>query len=123
MRDCLRDDAAGVWACSRLAGTRRTANGRTPLRPGSPRRSDNPSPSRPPISSIPGIRFGKHVTKGVDPDVRARAGPGRRYRQIAWLLAKPGVAAPVASATSPAQLASLTAAVTLQLTPAEIAAL
>jgi aryl-alcohol dehydrogenase-like predicted oxidoreductase len=42
---------------------------------------------------------------------------------IAWLLAKPGVAAPIASATSPAQLASLTAAVTLELTPAEIAAL
>ena len=42
---------------------------------------------------------------------------------IAWLLARPGVTAPIASATSPAQLASLTAAVTLQLTPAEIAAL
>jgi aryl-alcohol dehydrogenase-like predicted oxidoreductase len=42
---------------------------------------------------------------------------------IAWLLAKPRVVAPIASATSPAQLAALTAAATLRLSPAEIAAL
>ena len=42
---------------------------------------------------------------------------------IAWLLAKPGIVAPIASATSPAQLAALTAATTLQLSPAEVAAL
>jgi aryl-alcohol dehydrogenase-like predicted oxidoreductase len=42
---------------------------------------------------------------------------------IAWLLARPGVVAPIASATSPAQLEALTAAVTLQLTDDEVAAL
>jgi aryl-alcohol dehydrogenase-like predicted oxidoreductase len=42
---------------------------------------------------------------------------------IAWLLAKPGIAAPIASATSPAQLAELTAAVTLKLADDEVAAL
>lgn len=40
---------------------------------------------------------------------------------LAWLLAKPGVVAPVASVTSPAQLADLTDAVTLQLTRHQVA--
>ena len=42
---------------------------------------------------------------------------------IAWLLARPGIVSPIASATSPAQLAALTAAVTLKLTGDEVAAL
>jgi aryl-alcohol dehydrogenase-like predicted oxidoreductase len=42
---------------------------------------------------------------------------------IAWLLAKPGIVAPIASATSPAQLAALTAAVALKLSGDEVAAL
>ena len=40
---------------------------------------------------------------------------------LAWLLARPGVVAPVASATSPAQVADLTAAADLRLTGGEIA--
>jgi aryl-alcohol dehydrogenase-like predicted oxidoreductase len=39
---------------------------------------------------------------------------------LAWLLAQPTVAAPIASATSPEQLADLMASVELELTPAEI---
>jgi aryl-alcohol dehydrogenase-like predicted oxidoreductase len=42
---------------------------------------------------------------------------------IGWLLAKPGIVAPIASATSPAQLEALTAAVTLKLSDDEVAAL
>ena len=42
---------------------------------------------------------------------------------IAWQIAKPGITAPIASATSLAQLEQLTAAVRLQLSPAEMAAL
>ena len=42
---------------------------------------------------------------------------------IAWLLARPGVIAPIASATSPAQLAALTAGTGLALAPGEVAAL
>lgn len=42
---------------------------------------------------------------------------------IAWLLARPGVVAPIASATSPAQLAALTAGATLTLSAAQVAAL
>ncbi|MCW3017815.1 MAG: hypothetical protein JWN10_123 [Solirubrobacterales bacterium] len=39
---------------------------------------------------------------------------------LAWLLAQPTVLAPIASATSPEQLAELVACVELQLTPAEL---
>jgi aryl-alcohol dehydrogenase-like predicted oxidoreductase len=42
---------------------------------------------------------------------------------IAWLLTRPGIVAPIASATSIAQLADLTAGATLQLTPDEVGAL
>ena len=42
---------------------------------------------------------------------------------IAWLLTRPGVTAPIASATSLAQLDSLVAATRLVLDPADIAAL
>jgi aryl-alcohol dehydrogenase-like predicted oxidoreductase len=42
---------------------------------------------------------------------------------IAWLLAKPGVVAPIASATSPAQLADLITGATLKLTADEVTAL
>ncbi|MCW2935916.1 MAG: yhdN 2 [Actinomycetia bacterium] len=42
---------------------------------------------------------------------------------IAWLLAKPGIVAPIASATSPAQLGDLITGATLKLTADEVAAL
>jgi aryl-alcohol dehydrogenase-like predicted oxidoreductase len=42
---------------------------------------------------------------------------------IAWLLAKPGIVAPIASATSPAQLADLIAGATVKLTADEVTAL
>ncbi|HEX3959600.1 MAG TPA: aldo/keto reductase [Trebonia sp.] len=42
---------------------------------------------------------------------------------IAWLLAKPGIVAPIASATSPAQLTDLITGATLKLTADEVAAL
>ncbi len=42
---------------------------------------------------------------------------------IAWLLARPGVVAPIASATSPAQLAALTAGATVTLSAGQVAAL
>jgi aryl-alcohol dehydrogenase-like predicted oxidoreductase len=42
---------------------------------------------------------------------------------LAWLIARPGLTAPIASATSVAQLHELIGAVDLSLTPAEIAAL
>jgi len=100
-----------------------------------------PAPSVPsPVS--PGDQGKKALCDQFWSDL-THAQPGRvswqtpRYRQlvaaahgaelasvaIAWLLAKPNVTAPIASATSPEQLESLTAAVTLELTPDEIAAL
>lgn len=42
---------------------------------------------------------------------------------LAWLNAKPGIAAPICSATSPEQVADLVAGVTLQLTPAQLSEL
>jgi len=42
---------------------------------------------------------------------------------VAWLLTRPGITSPIASATSLAQLADLVAATQLQLTPADITAL
>ncbi|MFO1172984.1 MAG: aldo/keto reductase [Hyphomicrobiaceae bacterium] len=42
---------------------------------------------------------------------------------LAWMMARPGITAPIASATSLEQLKALTAAATLKLAPAEIAAL
>jgi len=42
---------------------------------------------------------------------------------IAWLLAKPGIVAPIASATSPGQLADLIAGAGLKLAPEEVTAL
>jgi len=42
---------------------------------------------------------------------------------LAWLLSQPTVLAPIASATSPKQLAELTASVTLELAPDELARL
>ena len=52
---------------------------------------------------------------------RSNAQPGEVA--IAWLLTRPGVTAPIASATSLAQLKSLVAATRLVLDPADIAAL
>jgi len=42
---------------------------------------------------------------------------------LAWLRVQPTVLAPIASATSPEQLAELIASVTLELAPAELARL
>lgn len=42
---------------------------------------------------------------------------------LAWLRAKPGIVAPIASATTPAQVAELVAAASVDLTPQEVAAL
>ena len=42
---------------------------------------------------------------------------------LAWLIARPSITAPIASATSLAQLADILAATSLSLTPAEIATL
>ena len=39
---------------------------------------------------------------------------------LAWIIARPGVTAPIASATTPEQMASLAKAVSLKLTPADI---
>ena len=42
---------------------------------------------------------------------------------LAWIMARPGITAPIASATSLDQLASLVRATTLTLSPGDIAAL
>jgi hypothetical protein len=42
---------------------------------------------------------------------------------LAWQIARPGITAPIASATSPAQLAELTKAAGLALTEGEMAGL
>ena len=54
-------------------------------------------------------------------DARVLASPaGLAAIALAWLMAKPGVTAPIASATSVEQLAELMHALTLELTPEEI---
>ena len=52
--------------------------------------------------------------------VAARHGTQPGVVAVAWLLARPAVTAPIASATSLAQLAELVAAVQLQLTPQDL---
>ena len=42
---------------------------------------------------------------------------------LAWLMQAPGITAPIASATSPGQVAELLEAMALQLTAADVAAL
>jgi aryl-alcohol dehydrogenase-like predicted oxidoreductase len=55
--------------------------------------------------------------------VAARHGATPAEVALAWVIARPGVTAPIASATSLDQLASLVRATELALTPADIAAL
>ena len=52
--------------------------------------------------------------------IAADRGAGLAAIALAWLMAKPGVTAPIASATSVEQLAELMHALTLELTPEEI---
>jgi aryl-alcohol dehydrogenase-like predicted oxidoreductase len=65
---------------------------------------------------------GDRVLAALDAVAAAR-GVGVAAVALAWQLARPGITAPIASATSPEQLAELAAAGDLALTPAEMAAL
>jgi len=56
-------------------------------------------------------------------EVAARHGATPAQVAIAWLLGRPGVTAPIASATSPAQLEEQLGALRLRLDPADLAAL
>jgi aryl-alcohol dehydrogenase-like predicted oxidoreductase len=56
-------------------------------------------------------------------EVAAARGASVTTTALAWLLAKPAITAPLASASKPEQLADLFAAADLQLTAAEVAAL
>ncbi len=56
-------------------------------------------------------------------EVAASRGVPRAQVALAWLLAKPGVTAPIVGATKPHHLADAVAALSLALTPAEIASL
>jgi aryl-alcohol dehydrogenase-like predicted oxidoreductase len=55
--------------------------------------------------------------------VSAQLGATPAEVSLAWLIARPGVTAPIASATTQEQLASLVKATTLKLTPAQVEAL
>ena len=65
---------------------------------------------------------GWEVLKVIDGIVRD-TGASHAQIALAWLNAQPGIAAPLASATSVEQLAQLVAAVSLELEPAQIEAL
>ena len=60
---------------------------------------------------------------GVMDDIASETGANPAQVALAWLVRQPGVAAPLASATSVAQLAVLVAGVTLQLDNAQLARL
>ena len=55
--------------------------------------------------------------------VAARLGATPAQVALAWLMARPGITAPIASATSPDQLEDLIASVRLKLDPDAVAAL
>jgi aryl-alcohol dehydrogenase-like predicted oxidoreductase len=65
---------------------------------------------------------GHKVLAALD-QVAAAKGATPAQVALAWLLAKPAVTAPIASATSDAQIEELVKAVTLKLSPAEVQAL
>jgi aryl-alcohol dehydrogenase-like predicted oxidoreductase len=65
---------------------------------------------------------GLQVLSAMD-EVAAAHGATLASVAIAWLLARPGVVAPIASATSMAQLADLITGATLKLAPGEVAVL
>ncbi len=67
-------------------------------------------------------RGGFEVLKVMD-TIAAATGATLPQIALAWLLAQPGVAAPLASATSTVQLAELVGAVSLRLSPAQLARL
>lgn len=56
-------------------------------------------------------------------EVARETGANHAQIALAWLNTRPGIAAPLASATTPEQLAELVRAVTLELTPEQIARL
>ena len=66
---------------------------------------------------------GFRVLEAMDRVAAARGGVSLAQIAIAWLIAKPAITAPIASATSVSQLEQLMAATRLTLEPAEIAAL
>jgi aryl-alcohol dehydrogenase-like predicted oxidoreductase len=65
---------------------------------------------------------GHKVLAALD-HVAAAKGATQAQVAVAWLLAKPAVTAPIASATSDAQIDDLVKAAALKLTPAEVATL
>jgi len=65
---------------------------------------------------------GQRILKALD-DVSATHGAQQGEAALAWLMARPGVTAPIASATSPDQVDSLIRAASLTLSAADIAAL
>ncbi len=65
---------------------------------------------------------GRRILAALDA-VAAERGSTPAGVALAWLMARPGLTAPIASATSLAQLAELVSAVRLELTPADIARL
>ena len=62
---------------------------------------------------------GQRVLSALD-EIAAESGAAQATVALAWLKAQPGVAAPIASATSLDQLAELVAALSLDLTPGQI---
>ena len=65
---------------------------------------------------------GKRILAALD-DVACRHAASVAQVALAWLIARPGITAPIVSATSVAQLRELAAARTLLLSKADIAAL
>jgi aryl-alcohol dehydrogenase-like predicted oxidoreductase len=65
---------------------------------------------------------GKPVLAALD-SVAARHGATCAQVALAWVMAKPAIAAPIASATSVAQLTELMGALALELTPTDVAEL
>lgn len=66
--------------------------------------------------------FGLGVLAALD-TVAAQAGATQAQVALAWLMAQPGISAPIASATSAAQMAELTGAMRLRLDAAQLAML
>jgi aryl-alcohol dehydrogenase-like predicted oxidoreductase len=65
---------------------------------------------------------GKRVLEAMD-EVAAETGAALASIALAWTMAQPAITAPIASATSVKQLDELLAALTLELTPDQIARL
>jgi aryl-alcohol dehydrogenase-like predicted oxidoreductase len=62
---------------------------------------------------------GRRILEALD-DVSSQRGVAPGEVALAWLIARPGVTAPIASATSVEQVDSLIRAATLELSTAEI---